>query len=77
MIFFFGSSLVFGGNLDICGRDAFFFALHLILGGNLEICGRDALFFCSSLDFGRKFGHLRFFCSLRDAQLHLCVLNDS
>ena len=42
----------------------------------MDICGRDDLFFGSSLDFGRKIGHLRFFSSSPDAQLHLCVFND-
>ena len=39
----------------------YLFALRLILGGKLDLCARDD-FFCSSLDFGRKVGHLRCIC---------------
>ena len=55
----------------------FFFALHLILGGNLDICGLDDLFFALHLILSENLDICVFFCSSPDAQLHLCVFNDS
>ena len=46
--FFFNSSLIVGGKLDVRGREDlfsfFFFNSSLIVGGKLDVCGREDLF---------------------------------